>query len=46
MMIVIGSYFYINQLPEMETKDVSISETLVKFEKSVPRLGAVHDKLN
>ena len=33
--IVIGSYFYVNQLSGMETKGVSICETLVRIEKSV-----------
>ena len=41
--IVIGSYFYVNQLPGMETKGVSFGETLVKFEKSLRSLGVVLD---
>ena len=41
--IVIGSYFYINQLSGMETKGVSFGETFVKFKKSVRSLGVVLD---
>ena len=45
--IVVGSYFYINQLQGMETKGVQFGQTLVKFEKSVRTLGVVLDyKLN
>ena len=36
--IIIGSYFYINQLQGMETKGVRFGQTLVKFEKSVRTL--------
>ena len=45
--IIIGSYFYINQLQGMKTKGVRYGQTLVKFEKSVRTLVVVLDhKLN
>ena len=45
--IVIGSYYYINLLPSMQTKGVTLDQTLIKFETSVRSLGVILDsKLN
>ena len=45
--IVIGSYYYINQLPSMQTEGFTINQTLIKFETSVRNLGVILDsKLN
>ena len=45
--IVIGSYYYINQLPSMQEKGVTLNQTLIKFETSVRSVGVILDyKLN
>ena len=45
--IIIGFYFYINQLPQIETEGVRFGKTLIKFLKSLRSLSVLLDqKLN
>ena len=41
--IVIGSYYYINELSEYEIKGVTFNGSLMKFESSVKSLGVIID---
>ena len=41
--IVIGSYYYINELSKHEIKSFTLIGSLIKFESSVKSLGAIID---